>query len=109
MKFKVGDKVIVTGGKDKGKKSTIVRVLPKKERVVVEGANMYVKHQRPIGDRPGSRMTKERPLPTGNVAILNDKDQQDRIGYQVDAKGNKERIFKKTGAVIKYADKSKKK
>lgn len=109
MKFKVGDKVIVTGGKDKGKKSTIIRVVPKEDRVVVEGVNVYVKHQRPIQDRPGQRFTKERPLPTANVAILNDKDQPDRIGYKVDAKGQKERIFKKTGAVIKYADKSKKK
>jgi large subunit ribosomal protein L24 len=109
MKFKVGDKVIVTGGKDKGRKGTIIRVVPKKEAVVVEGVNLYVKHQRPMGDRPGQRMTKERPLPTANVAILNDKDQPDRIGYTVDAKGNKDRIFKKTGAVIKYGEKSKKK
>jgi large subunit ribosomal protein L24 len=101
MRFKVGDQVIVTGGKDKGKTGKIVRVLPKEEAVVVEGVNMYVKHIKPMQDRAGQRTQLARPLPTAKVAILNDKNQPDRIGYQVTADGQKNRVFKKTGELIK--------
>lgn len=99
MKFKTGDQVIVTAGKDKGKKSVITRVMPELETVVVEGVNMYVKHVKPMGERAGQRINRERPLPTAKVAIINDKGQADRIGYKV-TNGTKERIYKKTGKVI---------
>ncbi len=90
----------MTAGKDKGKKSVIVKVLPQENRVVVEGVNMYVKHIKPMGERPGDKVKKERPLPTAKVAILNEKDQADRIGYKVSKSGSKERIFKKSGKAI---------
>lgn len=102
MKFKVGDKVIVTAGKDKGIKSEVIRVLPKSDRVVVKDANKYVKHVKPMGGRAGERVVVERPLPVAKVAILNDKDQADRIGYKSDSAGTKTRIFKKTGVEIPY-------
>lgn len=100
MKFKVGDKVIVTGGKDKGKQGAITQVVPKDETVVVEGANMYMKHVKPSGDRAGQRIRRERPLPTAKIAILNDEGKPDRIGIRLSATGEKERIFKKTGKAI---------
>jgi len=60
---------------------------------------MYVKHRKPFNDQPGERMTLPRPLPTANVAIVNDKGEVDRVGYKVkDSK--KFRIFKKTGAEV---------
>lgn len=106
MKFKVGDQVLVTAGKDKGKKGAIIGVLPAKDKVVVENVNIYVKHVKPMGDRAGQRMTYPRPLPTANVAIINDKGQADRIGYSIAKDGSKTRIFKKTGqAVPTKADK----
>jgi large subunit ribosomal protein L24 len=100
MKLRVGDLVLVTGGKDKGKQAKVTRVLPKVGKVVVEGVNMYVKHVKPMGEREGTRTRKERPLPLANVAIINDKGQVDRVGYQVSKDGTKTRIFKKTGQVI---------
>lgn len=100
MKLKVGDKVLVTGGKDKGRESVIVQVIPSQNRVVVEGANLYVKHVKARGDQAGQKMTLPRPLPTAKVAVINDKGQRDRVGYQVAKDGQKQRIFKKTGAVI---------
>lgn len=100
MKFKVGDEVLITGGKDKGKKGTIIKVLPAQEKVVVEGVNLYVKHMRPMGDRAGQKLTLPRPLPTAKVAIINDKGQADRIGYQITKDGQKTRVFKKTGKVV---------
>jgi large subunit ribosomal protein L24 len=108
MKFKVGDQVIVTAGKDKGKTSTIVRVLPKEEKVVVEGVNLYTKHVRPMGDRPGERVRRPRPLPTAKIAILNDEGKPDRIGVRETKSGQKERIYKKTGKVIETKKTTKK-
>lgn len=100
MKFKVGDSVLVTTGKDKGKKSTIVKVLPKQDKVIVADANMYTRHRKAAMGQPGEKVRLARPLATANVAILNDKGQQDRIGYRVAKDGSKERIFKKTGKVV---------
>jgi large subunit ribosomal protein L24 len=107
MKFKVGDTVLVTGGKDKGKQAAIIRVLPREDRVVVKGVNRYVKHIKPIQGRAGSKASIERALPTAKVAIINDKGQQDRIGYTVAKDGTKTRVFKKSGAVVPEPKKSK--
>ena len=100
MKFKVGDQVKVTSGKDNGKVSKIVRVIPKKDTVVVEGANMYVKHVRPQGGQAGDKVSMERPLSTAKIAVVNDKGAVDRVGYKVAKDGSKTRVFKKTGAVM---------
>ncbi len=108
MKFKVGDKVLVTAGKDKGKTGTIVKVDPKSERVIVEGVNKYVKHIKPMMGRSGDKVLVERFLSTAKIAILNDKDQADRIGYRVADDGSKVRVFKKTGTMIKENKESKK-
>lgn len=100
MKFTIGDTVLVTAGKDKGKKSEIVAVNPKNNTVVVKDANMYSKHVKPYAGRPGEIVRRERPLGTGKIAILNEKGQVDRVGYKVTKDGKKERVFKKTGTVI---------
>jgi large subunit ribosomal protein L24 len=105
MKFKVGDMVLVTGGKDKGKKGKIAAVSALDNKVVVEDVNMYVKHVKPLNNQPGQRVRRPRPLPTANVAILNDQDQPDRIGYSIAKDGSKQRIYKKTGKVIPVAKK----
>ena len=47
MKLKKGDNIIVIAGKDKGKKGKIVRVIPRDNKVVIEGVNILKKHQRP--------------------------------------------------------------
>jgi large subunit ribosomal protein L24 len=108
MKFKVGDKVIITGGKDKGKKSEIVAIDALKETVVVKDVNMYAKHVKPFNGRPGEKIRKERALPTANVAIINDKEQPDRIGYIIAKDKTKVRIFKKTGNPVPEATAKKK-
>ena len=100
MKYKVGDQVIVTAGKDKGKKGAVIRILPEREAVVVDQVNMYVKHLKPMGDQAGQRLVRPRPLPTAKVALLNDEGKPDRVGYKVQKDGQKVRIFKKTGKVV---------
>jgi large subunit ribosomal protein L24 len=102
MKLKVGDQVIVTMGKDKGMKSVVSAVLPVENKVVVKGANYYIKHVKPVpaANRPGERVRLERPLATAKIAIINNLGQPDRVGYEIDSKGNKIRIYKKTGKQI---------
>ncbi len=100
MKFKVGDTVLVTGGKDKGKKGKITQVVIAKDAVVVEEVNLYVKHIKPMNGQAGQRVKRPRPLPTANVAIINNEGKPDRIGYKVNKDGSKDRIYKKTGKVI---------
>jgi len=108
MKFKVGDKVLVTAGKDKGKTGTILKVDQKSEKVIVEGANKYTKHIKPMMGRSGDKVLVERYLPTAKIAILNDANKPDRIGYKVSADGSKTRVFKKSGSVITENKESKK-
>ena len=108
MKFKVGDKVLVTAGKDKGRTGTIIKVDHKSERVIVEGVNKYTKHIKPMMGRAGDKVVVERYLPTAKIAIINDKGKADRIGYKVEKDGSKIRVFKKTGAVITENKESKK-
>lgn len=100
MKFKVGDQVLVTAGKDKGQKSEIIAVLPAANKVIVKGVNMYTKHVKPMGDRAGDKVRRERSLDTAKIAIINDKNQVDRIGYKIAKDGSKQRVFKKTGKIV---------
>lgn len=74
MKLKKGDNVIIITGKDKGKKGKIVRVLVAENRVIVEGANMMKRHQRPrkSGEK-GSMRDIEMPMSASNVMIVDPK------------------------------------
>ena len=103
MKLKVGDQVLVTAGKDKGKQGQVIAVQASLNTVTVEGLNLYFKHQKPVMDQPGQKSRKERPLPTANVAIVNDQGQPDRVGYVVSKSGQKERVFRKTGKPVTQA------
>ena len=68
MKIKKGDNVIIITGKDKGKKGKIVRVLVSQNKVIVEGANMAKRHQRPrkSGEK-GAIKNIEMPIHVSNV------------------------------------------
>lgn len=109
MKFKVGDKVLVTSGKDRGRKGEIVKVLPKQDRVVIKGINLYTKHVKPYSGNPGEKKVLERPLHTASIAILNNKNEADRIGFKVNKDGSKVRVLKKTGKVLDTPTKEQKK
>jgi len=70
MKLKIGDTVKVTLGKDRGKTGKIEAVLPKRNSVVVAGANMYKKHVKRQGDKAGQIVELARPLNAAKVALL---------------------------------------
>ena len=100
MKFKAGDTVLVTAGKDKGKTAKVTKILLSAEKVVVDGVNLYTRHYKPMNNQPGRKVRKERPLPAASVAIINEKGVRDRIGYTVAKDGTKVRIFRKTGTAV---------
>ncbi len=99
-KIKKGDRVMVLAGKDKGRQGNVLKVLPKDERVVVEGLNMVQRHTRPSqGDPQGGIKHKEAALHVSNVAIVDSKGKPTRVGFRVEG-DTKVRVAKTTGEVI---------
>ena len=101
MKLRVGDKVEVIAGKDKGKQGEIIKVYNKTNKVLVEGVNMVVKHVKPSQQDPdGGIVTKEAPIAVSNVAYYDEKAKAvSKIGYEV-VDGYKVRVAKKSGTQI---------
>lgn len=102
-KISKGDEVIVIAGKDKGRRGRVLRVLPEKERVVVENVNVAKKHQRanPQAGVQGGIVDKEMPLHVSNVAIYNAKTgKADRVGVHIQEDGRKVRVFKSNNEQI---------
>ena len=94
------DTVIVIAGKDKGSSGRVLKVMPKEERLVVQGLNLVQRHTRPSQmDPQGGIKTKEAPLHVSNVAIVDSKGKATRVGFRVDD-GKKVRFAKTTGEVI---------
>ena len=85
MKLKKGDQVLITAGKDKGRKGKIEKILPKLDRVLVPGINVYKKHLRPQGEKqPGGIVDAVRPLPVSNLALICPKcNLPTRVGYRL--------------------------
>jgi large subunit ribosomal protein L24 len=98
MKLREGDKVKVIAGKDKGKESRIVRVIPSTNRVIVENVNTAKRHQKPRGQQmQGGIIDKDMPIDASNVMILCDKDGPTRVSYRMKDDGTKVRVCAKCG------------
>lgn len=101
-KIRKGDQVVVTNGKDKGKRGTVLRVLPT-SKIVVEGVNRVKKHQKPnpMKGMTGGIVEKEMALHVSNVAIFNSASSKaDRVGFRALEDGRKVRFFKSNGEVV---------
>jgi large subunit ribosomal protein L24 len=106
QKIRKGDLVVVTTGKEKGKKGSVLRVLESK--VLVEGINRVKKHQRPnpVKGQTGGIIDKEMPLHVSNVMLVNPATGKgDRVGIKfLEAQGanapRKVRFFKSNGEVV---------
>jgi len=95
MKFKKGDTVKITAGKDEGRTGKIEKVLPKEEKVIVPGVNIYKKHVKGFGDTKGGVYDIPRAMSLGKIALICPKcSKQTRIGYKF-AGTEKVRICKK--------------
>ena len=102
FKLKKGDEIIVITGKDKGKRGTILRMMPN-NKVVVENVNMAKKHQKPNPNAgvAGGIVEQEMPLNVSNVAIFNTATgKADRVGFKILDDGRKVRFFKSNDEVI---------
>ncbi len=101
-RIRKGDDVIVTTGRDKGKRGTVLRIVDA-EHVVVDGANRVKKHQRPIPMKgvTGGIVDKDMPLHVSNVALYNPATKKgDRVGVRVLEDGRRVRYYKSNGEVI---------
>ena len=98
MNFKVGDKVVVIAGIDKGKEGKIIKTLKNDNKVVVEGINMVTKHVKPSAQNENGGIIKvEAPIHASNVMILDPKTKKrTRIAHEIDENGKKHRISVKS-------------
>jgi large subunit ribosomal protein L24 len=96
-----GDRVRVIRGNFAGQEGTVLRVLTKENRVVVEGVNMRKRHMRPSQANPeGGIITFEAPIHASNVMLLDTNGEPTRVRSHIDKDGTKERIAVKSGNPI---------
>jgi large subunit ribosomal protein L24 len=100
-----GDTVIVVAGKERGKRGKVLRVLPEKNRVLIERINMIKKHQRPTQNlRQGGIIEREGAIHLSNVMLVDpSSDKPTRTGVKELADGKKVRVAKKSGEHIDKA------
>jgi large subunit ribosomal protein L24 len=101
MKFKKGDEIIITAGKDKGKKGKIERVFPKDQKVVILGLNLYKRNVKKRNEQSiGGIMEFPRPLPVSKIALVDPTTgKPTRIGFVI--KNNvKSRVAKQSKTVL---------
>jgi large subunit ribosomal protein L24 len=100
-----GDTVIVVAGKERGKRGRVLRVLPEKNRVVVERINMIKKHQRPTQKlRQGGIIEREGSIHLSNVMLVDPgSDRPTRVGMKALSDGKKVRVARRSGEMLDRA------
>ncbi|HEY6280855.1 MAG TPA: 50S ribosomal protein L24 [Burkholderiales bacterium] len=101
-RIKKGDNVIVTTGKDKGRRGSVLRLVDA-EHVLVEGVNKVKKHQKPnpLKNNTGGIIDKEMPIHISNVMLFNPTTQKaDRVGMKMLDDGRRVRYFKSNGEMV---------
>jgi|CXWL01.1.fsa_nt_gi large subunit ribosomal protein L24 len=104
-RIKKDDTVIVIAGKDKGRSGKVLMVMPKDERVLVQGVNMIKRHTKPDMANPqGGVIAKEAPLHISNVSLRDPKTgKATRVGFKIVEKAGakiKVRVAKGSGVEI---------
>ena len=101
LKIRKGDRVEVMTGKDKGKRGEVLKVMPKANRVIVNGVNVVKRHTRPSTTEQGGIIEKEAPVNLSNVALLDPKDDTPtKVGYKFLDDGRKVRFARQSGEII---------
>ena len=105
LSVKRGDTVAVIAGRERGKRGKVLRVVPRRQRVVVEKVNMIKRHQRPTQKlRQGGIIEREGPLHVSNVMVVCPKcDRPTRTGVQQLADGKEVRMCKRCQETIDRA------
>lgn len=103
IRLKKGDTVMVRAGKYKGKTGKVVATHPSENKVTVEGINIVKKAIKPTQANPtGGIVEITKPMWVSKVGLVEPTSKKlTRVGYQLDGKGNKTRIYKSTGKEVK--------
>ena len=100
-KIRKGDRVIVTTGRDKGKRGEVRQVMPTEGRAIVAGVNLVRRHTRQTAQTEGGIITKESTIHLSNLAILDPKTgKPTRVGFKILDDGRKVRVAKGSGDLI---------
>lgn len=102
-KIKKGDIAVAIAGKDKGKQGKVLRVLPTKNRAIVEGINCVKKHLKPNPQRgvTGGIVTKEASIDLANLALYNPITKKaDKVKIKTLEDGRRVRVFKSNGELV---------
>lgn len=101
LKVIKGDNIKVIAGKDKGKTGKVLKVMPKENRLVVEGVNVVQKHVKATQTSEGGIKRKELSVHISNVSHIDPKSgEATKIGYKILEDGSKVRFAKKSGEII---------
>ncbi len=105
MHVRRGDQVQVISGNHKGARGVVLRVIPAKRQVVVEGVNIRKRHQAPSQRNPeGGILSFEAPIHVSNVMLIDPQtDEPTRFRTRIDTDGTKERISVRSGNPIPRA------
>jgi len=101
-RIRKGDDVVVIAGRDKGKRGSVLRVMPD-GRIVVADVNMVKRHTKPNPNRgiTGGIIEKEMSLDPSNIMLFNPQTSKgDRVGFKILEDGRKVRYFKSTDEVV---------
>ena len=101
LKFKKGDRVVVTTGRDKGRSGSILKMLRSEDRAIVQGINMVKRHQKQTQTDEGGIISKEAPIHLSNLMHEDPTDgKPTRVGFKILNDGRKVRFAKRSGEVI---------
>lgn len=102
MKLHTGDTVLIVRGKDNGRTGKVEKVLPKEDKVVVEGVNQFKRHVKArTANQKSEIITLTKPLSIANVMLQCPKCKKAvRVGYKMLKDGNKVRVCKKCNAEV---------
>lgn len=99
-KFKIGDQVQITSGRDKAKKGKVEKVFSRQSLLVVSGVNIYKRHRKVTKNQPAGIYEIKRPIATSKVALICPKcNKVTKIGFKVSGDA-KTRICKKCEGVL---------
>lgn len=100
--IKKGDTVKVLSGEYKGQTGKVIRILPEKNKALVEGINVVKKHNKPSAENPQGGITEmEAPVHMSNLMYVDANGEASRIGRKEDENGKLVRYSKKTQEIIK--------
>ena len=101
LKIKRGDTVVVTSGKEKGKRGEVERVLPRENRVVVSGVNVRTRHAQPTQNNQQGLYTFAAPIHVSNVMLIDpNSGEPTRVGHRFTDSGEKLRVARVSGEDI---------